>query len=520
MNHTVLNKILSNVWALHPREVNARKAEMASLLKQQNSSYSDSKEIRLDLKARTETYFAIDKGQSMAIASVAEGSSIPKGSIAIMRINGIIQKESDMCTKGLDEYENELEYLGQNGNVKGVALEIHSPGGTAIGGDVFGQAISNFEKKFGKPLAVVIKSMAASAAYGIASQAPMIFVSSDTAEAGSIGTMATLYDDLAYLDQMGVKEIVVRATKSFNKNEEYYQATQGNPIPLQKNVLDPLNERFINSIKKARRGKLDLKTTSKTEDGESVPDIFTGKVYFGQDIISAGLADAMGGREEAFKYLEKRATELKKQNVKQKQEQQMLTMKDKNLEYLQARKTELEALVQSSESGDDSNVELEMIGREIEYRNSKTLLEAEQAKVQDLTAKIEATKELSEKLEQSTKEVAELTEKLEAANKLQDEVLAKENELSEAKKAIEALTEKEIAIQAEKETTEAEYEKMKKFMVGQFGEAKVSALLMSEKSTDGSQPTGLEKKAPLSKADELAEIKAMAKAAKERQNTK
>ena len=42
------------------------------------------------------------------------------------------------------------------------------------------------------------------------------------------------------------------ATKSFNKNNEYEQAIEGNIEPMVSEILDPANERFLENVKADR----------------------------------------------------------------------------------------------------------------------------------------------------------------------------------------------------------------------------------------------------------------------------
>jgi protease-4 len=229
--------------------------------------------------------------------------------VAVMNLEGVIFNDSDDCTKGLDEYSLELNKMGSDPNVLGVVLSVNSPGGEAVGPESFGLQIAEFKKKYKKPIAGYIRGKAASAAYGIISNTDTIFVSSDSAMGGSIGTMATLFDDSKRLEMLGLREIVAYAEKSFNKNSPWAEAVKGNTQPLIDEILNPLNERFISAIERARGNKLNTSSVAEN-NGLTVPEIFTGKVYFGQDLITMGLADKMGGLDAAINYVHKEYEKL------------------------------------------------------------------------------------------------------------------------------------------------------------------------------------------------------------------
>jgi len=420
-----------------------------------------------------------------------------------MRVNGVIQKESDMCNRGLDSYENELDFYGTNGNVKGVILEVNSPGGTAQGGDVFAQQLGEFESKYQKPVAVVIKSLAASAAYGMIAHAPKIFVSSPTAEAGSIGTMATFYDDRAWLEAQGVKEIVVRASESFNKNEPYYQAMQGNPELLQSEILDPLNKAFTASVKKGRRGKIDLKNVVKN-NGVSVPEALSGKVYFGQSIIDAGLADEMGNRDEAYKYIDQRIKEIKGKNTAK----AMNKIQAKSSEELQAHKIELEAKIAEDSTNEDLAAELSMTAREIEYRELKekalafgadqseivaenAALKLQAENLAAITAELEAIKAEKENLTAEKQEIEQQLADLKAANENLEIVAAEIEKLKTENVAYAAFIEQKFNVAptaiVEVKTTATETpeakERTAQILTGK--EAKAAASILAKKKLSG-----------------------------------
>lgn len=483
MQGDLLTRILGNIWAIDARASMKWRTLAVKALKGESVSFSDAKEIREDLKQNTQTYFAVETKDGLSIAAVDGNESIPKGSVAIMRVNGVIQKESDMCNRGLDSYENELDYYGTNGNVKGVILEVNSPGGTAQGGDVFAQQLADFESKYQKPIAVVIKSLAASAAYGMIAHAPKIFVSGATAEAGSIGTMATFYDDKDWLEAQGVKEIVVRASESFNKNEPYYQAMQGNPELLKSEILDPLNKAFTSSVKKGRRGKIDLKNIVKS-NGISVPEALSGKVYFGQAIIDAGLADEMGNRDEAYKYIEQRIKEIKGKSTAK----TMKNIQAKTAQELQAHKVELEAKLSEDSENEDLKDELLMTAREIEYRELKQKAIEGSLEQTEITAELEALKLQAESFATITAEL----EALKASNEtLTAEKQAIEQQLADLKAANENLE----VIAAENEKLKGENVAYAAFIEQKFKVAPTT--VVEEKSTVTDAPEAKERTAQI-----------------------
>lgn len=426
--------ILSGIWCFHPRFEAGYRNQAVNILKGDRLKMEEAKVLLQQRDKDTRTYFATAAEGNPDVYSIqvlGEGAPRPAGSTAIMRISGTILQEDGLCNRGLTSYEEELRELGQDSNVDSVLIEMNSPGGTAIGGDVLSDMIKNFESVYNKPIAAIISNMAASAGYLLIAQAPRIFVNSKTAEAGSIGTMISMVNDTECMQKEGIKEIVVRASKSWNKNEAYYKALEGDAGPIKREVLDPLNEQFHRIVRNGRRGKLNLENKIENEDGQKVPEVLTGKVYFGQAIIDNGLADEMGTRQDALQYLKRQVTAKNNYNDKKKKNKKMNEILTMGLEQLKVKQSELAAIEQLS---DDQKMEQSFVQLAIDAKEKETLA----------TELAEAKKGQ----EQATDLQSKVTE-LEAKAKEQEEAI----QAKEA--AIEAAKAKEAELQAELEKQQA-----------------------------------------------------------------
>lgn len=436
--------ILSGVWSFHPRfEPQYRHLASRALRGEKWSSEEIRDAIQQKEKA-TRTYYATptqNLGDVMAIQVLGEGAQRPAGSTAIMRISGPIYQEDGVCTRGLDGYEEELRELGQDSNVDSVLIEMNSPGGTAIGGDVLSDLIKNFETMYNKPIAALISNLAASAGYLLIAQAPRIFVNSKTAEAGSIGTMISMLNEDAWLEKEGLKQIVVRASKSWNKNEAYYRALQGDAGPIKREVLDPLNEQFHRIVRNGRRGKLNLENKVENEEGQSVPEVLTGKVYIGQSIVDVGLADEIGNRQKALQYLRRQV--VAKNNDKKKKKKQMNEILEMSLEQLETKQAELAAIEQQTE---DQQTEAKLVQVAIAGKQ-KEALAAELAEAKEGQEK--AATELQAKVTELEAKAKEQQEAIQAKEAAIEAAKAKESELqAELEKQQEAAKQLEADIKA------------------------------------------------------------------------
>jgi ClpP class serine protease len=219
----------------------------------------------------------------------------PEG-IAVMRIKGVLHKDSDYCNKGTMEINADLMELGEDPRIKGVILCIDSGGGEVAGTEQLADTIYNFKRAYGKRIEAVVYT-AGSAAYWLASGCDKIYLVGQTSSVGSIGTMATLVNSEGLMQAAGISIINIYATLSYNKNKEYDDALAGNPAAMRTEVLDKINTVFLAAV---IRGRYRSKYKVEELTLENTPPELTGKIYFGKDAIAVGLADSIGTLEQAL----------------------------------------------------------------------------------------------------------------------------------------------------------------------------------------------------------------------------
>lgn len=203
------------------------------------------------------------------------------GAVMVIPVAGPVMKYDFCGSAGTQSMMAALQQAQTDPAISAIVLSIDSPGGTVSGTEQFANAIKNSKK----PVVAYVNDLTASAAYWLASQTSEIIISGETAMVGSIGTMATLRKakDEGYM--------TVYASKSTRKNKAYSDAMAGDTDSFVKNVLDPLNEVFINSVLTARGEKIDL----------AKEDVTEGDVYYGSKAIKVGLADRIGTLDMAIK---------------------------------------------------------------------------------------------------------------------------------------------------------------------------------------------------------------------------
>lgn len=137
------------------------------------------------------------------------------GGVAIIPIEGTISRYSSMVGDlsvgrgaSVDRIRSMLNQAIGDSDVVSIVLNVNSPGGSSTG--ISDLADDIYRARAKKPILAFVDGMAASGAYWLASQADKIYGGS-TAEVGSIGVYAVLYDESKAAANEGVKPVVVRA---------------------------------------------------------------------------------------------------------------------------------------------------------------------------------------------------------------------------------------------------------------------------------------------------------------------
>lgn len=170
-----------------------------------------------------------------------------------------------------------------DGNVRGIALIIDSPGGHVAGN--FDLVDKMFAKRGEKPVRAFAAESAYSAAYSIASAADKIVVSR-TGGVGSIGVVTFHVDISKAVDAAGIKITFIHAGKH-KVDGNAYEALPDDVKERIQARIDELYEVFVSTV--ARNRGMDEKAIRKTE----------ALTFTATQALSNGLADEIGSLEDA-----------------------------------------------------------------------------------------------------------------------------------------------------------------------------------------------------------------------------
>lgn len=162
------------------------------------------------------------------------------GDIAVLPLVGTISHRMGMLSQSsggtsVEAFTREFRALVNDPSVAAIVLDVDSPGGSVSGID---ELSSEIHRARGiKPISAVANSMAASAAYWIATAADEVVIT-PSGEVGSVGVIAAHEDQSGLYEQMGVKVSLVTAGKYKAENNPFEPITDEGRAAIQARVDD------------------------------------------------------------------------------------------------------------------------------------------------------------------------------------------------------------------------------------------------------------------------------------------
>jgi signal peptide peptidase SppA len=213
---------------------------------------------------------------------------IADNGVAVVSINGVIGKRVSGLEKSsgivdVDDVRGELDALESDDAIKGIVLDINSPGGTVTGVPELAARV----KRCQKHVVSYTDTMEASAAYWIGSQAWSSWAS-PSATVGSVGVYLPILDQSRRFDALGVRQEVIKSGK--------YKGIgiPGTSVSEEQRAL--LQDR-VNGIHAA------FKAAVRAGRGKAIEDKhMEGQDFDGAGAVIAGLIDQLGTLNEAIEW--------------------------------------------------------------------------------------------------------------------------------------------------------------------------------------------------------------------------
>jgi len=201
---------------------------------------------------------------------------------ALVTLEGEISSSS--MANALD-INSSLTAAFENENSVGVILRINSPGGSPVQAGMMNDEIHRLRKLYpSKPFYVVVEDICASGGYYVAVAGDQILVDKASL-VGSIGVIMEGFGFTGLMDKLGVTRRMITAGSNKGMMDPF---SKENPqqVEMIKTMIDEIHQQFITVVKAGRGDRL-----------KETPEMFSGRVWNGEQAIKIGLVDGYGSVE-------------------------------------------------------------------------------------------------------------------------------------------------------------------------------------------------------------------------------
>ena len=207
------------------------------------------------------------------------GSGGSRKHTALVSIEGEISPNS--IANALD-INSALTAAFESKEAVGVVLRINSPGGSPVQAGMINDEIRRLRTLHPeKPFYVVVEDVCASGGYYIAVAGDKILVDKASL-VGSIGVVMGSFGFTGLMEKMGISRRLITAGTEKGMLDPF---SKENPkqVEMVKKMLEEIHQQFITVVKQGRGERL-----------KNDPEIFTGRVWNGEQALQLGLVDGYG----------------------------------------------------------------------------------------------------------------------------------------------------------------------------------------------------------------------------------
>ncbi|MGY3748634.1 signal peptide peptidase SppA [Vagococcus acidifermentans] len=185
----------------------------------------------------------------------------------------------------------QLKKIQEDNTVKGVFLEVDSPGGGVYESAEIAKELAKI-KELKIPIYTSFKNTAASGGYYISANSNKIFATEETTT-GSIGVIISGLNISGLLEKMGVTDATYKSGALKDMMSPNRKPTEEDKEVVQDFIMSAY-DRFVGIVAEGR--KMDVEAVKKLADG---------RIYDGSQAVANGLVDEIGYPEDALEALKK-----------------------------------------------------------------------------------------------------------------------------------------------------------------------------------------------------------------------
>lgn len=235
------------------------------------------------------------KSDTKIYPSFAHSVSNSDCNVQIVSLHGILNTTSARSEEDQNESVVSTEVMTKimdaqkNPQIKGIMLDVDSPGGSVVSGS----EIADFLSSINKPVVAWTRTMATSAGYWAILGADKI-IANENSNIGGIGVTYSFLDQ----SEKDRKDGLIYQQLSVGKFKD-----TGNPS---KPLTDEEKELLLKEAEKIYESFVSAVAHYRNLDGKKVRELADGSTFLGQQALQYGLVDEIGGLQEVQRYMEQK----------------------------------------------------------------------------------------------------------------------------------------------------------------------------------------------------------------------
>lgn len=197
----------------------------------------------------------------------------------------------------VSQVRRSLALAERDDRIKGVLLDINSPGGGVTDSDLIHGEITDFRERTGKPVLALFGDISASGGYYIAAACDGIMARRTTIT-GSIGVVMNTLNYGEAAKKIGIEQVTITSSRTPYKDiMSPTRPMTDEERAILTGIVDELYDRFVDVVD---AGREDLSR-------EQVLALANGSIYSASQALSNGLIDDIGTRGDALRELRRLA---------------------------------------------------------------------------------------------------------------------------------------------------------------------------------------------------------------------
>lgn len=237
---------------------------------------------------------AIDEDGALYDAVRVGGDASARDKVLRIPIYGAISEATNPLLGAgggtVSQVRRALGFAAADGNVRGILLEIDSPGGGVTDADEIYRLLQRFRTEHPRVRVLALfGDLAASGGYYVAAAAERI-VARRTTLTGSIGVIMSAWNFAEAAHKIGVDQIVIKSSSTPYKDLLSPMRTPSkDELDLLQSIVDEFYQQFVQVVDSGRPAL----------DRAQVIALANGAVYSGNQALANGLVDELGDRRTA-----------------------------------------------------------------------------------------------------------------------------------------------------------------------------------------------------------------------------